>query len=256
MTQPVALVTTRETREYRLLELPPELDEAITHGLDTPLTIHGRLVDDAALATQDTTYAVKQMSQTNSLLLCGPAQRNERLELDMHHNATDVLELVPIPARVDRLPEFLADSEYSGEIAESSLRARKYTPREVRSVVQASEREFDAGLNEHHVVQLDGYLRRISLDFCYDQLRVLVNQLDVLACEPQHTPLEPTIRALEHGGARKEVARAILKWFGTLNDDHVALDTRRIARLLGIGLLRHVKVRVLLTGKATVQFYG
>ena len=241
MTQPVTLVTTREAREYRLLELPPELDEAITKGLDAPLTIHGRLVDDAALATQDATYAVRQMSQTNSLLLCGPAPREGNIELDMHHNATDILELVPMPARLDRLPELLADSEYAGEHADSLLRARKYTPREVRSVVQASAREFDAGLRENHVVLLDGYLRRVSPDFCYDQLRVVVNQLDVLACEPERVPSEPVLRALEHAGARKEVARTLLEWFGTMHDGHVALDTKRIAQFLGVALLRHTR---------------
>ncbi|WFD35094.1 Ctf8p and Ctf18p associating protein [Malassezia cuniculi] len=208
MAQPVALVTTREPRDYRLLELPPELDEAISSASDVSLAIHGRLTDDAALVTKDATYAVRQVSQTNSLLLCGPAERNGALELQIHKNATDILELVPMAARLDRIPELLQESEYAGERAESVLKTRKYTPREVRSVVQAST----------------------------------LNQLDILACEAASVPVAPVVDALVRSDSQRQVAEALLGWFGSVAPDgHVSLDTKRIARLLGIGLLRRTK---------------
>lgn len=246
MTQPVTLATTPEPREFRLLELPPELDTAISKGIEAPFAIHGRLVDDAALSTEDATYAVRQVTQTNTMLLCSPAVQDDKLVLQMHRSAPEILELAPMAARLDRMPELLAESEYAGESAEGLLTARRYTPREVRSVVQASTREFEAGLREHHVVFLDGYLRRISPEFCFDQLRVLVNQLDILACEPHAVPYSPVVHALEKAGARKEVAQALLEWFGQPFDDVVALDADRIARALGIGKLRHNKKKPLI----------
>lgn len=64
----VPLVTSPAQETYQLLELPPELEAHIEAG---PATLHflGRLSDEAVLVTQDATYAVRQVLQSNSRLL-------------------------------------------------------------------------------------------------------------------------------------------------------------------------------------------
>ena len=77
--QPVKLVSSAwdQVQSYKLLEIPPDLEAYFLPGSDTSsLTLNGRLTDDATLSTSDRTYALRQVSQSNSLLLCGIESEN------------------------------------------------------------------------------------------------------------------------------------------------------------------------------------
>ena len=250
-TDRAALVTgpASARRELRLLEVPPELEARFARADAPPLILNGRLVDDATLSTEERTYAVRVVSQSNSLLLCTPGDDEQgNCNLRLHTNASELMELVPTPARVERLGALLGGgAEYAGEHAEGDARVQRlYTPREVRSVVQASERELAEALRALHVVELDGHLRRVEPAFLYAQLRVLLNQLDILACDADKVPCAPVCAALEAAGpTRKEVAHAIVTdWFATTpapTEGHVALATQDIARFMGIQLLNETR---------------
>lgn len=153
----VALVTPARhvTYDYRLIEVPPDLEAYWERG-EGPLTFNGRVSDEAVLVTRNATYAVRQVSQTNSLLLCGLERTsNGDIVLRMHQNARDTLELVRTSARLDRLAELLEADAYTGPDDEHHA-ARHYTWSEVRSIVQASEEELQQGLRTYHIVELDG----------------------------------------------------------------------------------------------------
>ncbi|WFC97038.1 Ctf8p and Ctf18p associating protein [Malassezia brasiliensis] len=243
----VPLVTAAAPRAYCLLEVPPELEaHLVPHADAPPLVLNGRAGDDAALTTPHRTYAVRQVSQSNSLLVCG-VERGARaggVQLRLHANATDTLECVPTPARVDRLAALLDDSAYTG--GDDAGGARRYTPHELRSIVQASEAELQEALRTHHVLLLDGHMRRVAPALLHELLRVLVNQLDILACAPERVPYAPTLAALQMA-ARPEVAERVLcDWFcapprPTGVPTHVALATADIARFLGTSLLREAR---------------
>lgn len=91
-------------------------------------------------------------------------------------------------------------------------------------------------------------MRRIAPAFVYEQLRVLLNQLDILACEPDRVPYASALEALQMS-ARGEVAEKILcDWFcapplPTGVPNTVALAMPEVARFVGIHRLRQAKVR-------------
>lgn len=71
-----------------------------------------------------------------------------------------MLEMVPVMPRLQRIGTLLHESRFEGEEEEErQLKARLYTPTEVRSIVQTSTRELQTGLDSHHVVLLDGKCR-------------------------------------------------------------------------------------------------
>ncbi|WFD31974.1 Ctf8p and Ctf18p associating protein [Malassezia sp. CBS 17886] len=241
----VPLITgaVRDAPAYVLLELSPDVEACLSkHG--APLLLNGRLADEATLSTADATYAVRQVTQSNSLLLCGWAGANGGSvagdhasgaardappsavpHLHLRQNASDILELIRTTPRLDRLVALLHASEYAGESAHGACAPsprpapRLYTAPEVRSIVQASDGELRRGLRMHHTIELDGYLRRVSPAFLWIQLRVLLNQLDVLACEPDEVPYGPATAALVASGSHPAVAHAIVAdWFGAATD--------------------------------------
>ncbi|WFD20829.1 Ctf8p and Ctf18p associating protein [Malassezia caprae] len=233
--------------DYRLIEVPPELEAYWERG-EGPLTFNGRMNDEAVLVTRDATYAVRQVSQTNSLLLCG-LERNDdgELVLRMHQNARDTLELVRTSARLDRLAELLDADAYTGPDDEHRA-ARHYTWSEVRSIVQASEAELQHGLRMYHVVELDGVMRRVAPALVEHLLRTLLAHLDVLACAPDRLPYGPMCDALAARSCRAVAEAIVGDWFcaapsarGGAVPSLVPLARADTARFLGLQLLRAMK---------------
>lgn len=139
---------------------------------------------------------------------------------------------------------------------------RCYTPREVRSVVQASDAELRTGLDEHHVVLLDGalshflhrkgvtrqcghrlahgslrlnlspllhalagYLRQVSAVHLSQVLDALLTQIALSGQSPTRIRLDSTVHALHDDmDIMPEISRAALtRWFGKLVDGNERL---------------------------------
>ena len=264
--------------QYHLLEIPNELlhlfdptakrkDEpssstepaAKKRKIDpTRLTIKGRYDDQAVLVTDTQTLALRAVSQSNSLLLCNidaaPSSSSSEAgpskpALYLRSNITDTLELSPVVPRLDRLLGLLRASQYEGE-EEEERRAinakrpvRKYTLKQLKSIVQASPAELEAGLVHHHIIEMDGYMRHISPAWIVSALQVLISHLDLHALIPDNVPLQETVDALNTvHGLRPQVVTALLtQFFGTPNTNSqttVSLDTKSIVHFLGIQTLK------------------
>ncbi|WFD28173.1 Ctf8p and Ctf18p associating protein [Malassezia nana] len=239
----VALVTPARhvTYDYRLIEVPPDLEAYWERG-EGPLTFNGRVSDEAVLVTRSATYAVRQVSQTNSLLLCGLERAsNGDIVLRMHQNARDTLELVRTSARLDRLAELLEADEYTGPDDEHHA-ARHYTWSEVSSIVQASEEELQQGLRTYHIVELH------APPLVEHLLRTLLAHLDVLACAPERIPYDRMCDALAARSCRAVAEALVGDWFcatpmapGGAVPALVPLARADTARFLGLQLLRTLK---------------
>ncbi|PWN18577.1 hypothetical protein BCV69DRAFT_284885 [Microstroma glucosiphilum] len=252
------------------------------------LVINGRHGDEAVLCTADKTYALREITQSNSLLLCslvapqhssgsfteskgeGEGQGEKGPRLCLKSNVSQMLELVPVVPRLERIVELLQGSMYEGEVEEKRKKGqRRYTPQEVRSVVQASDAEVQRGYDEHHVVLLDGQMRLLSPAYLHSLLLSLLLIIDSNAYLPNDVPLQDAMNALrEDHQVREEVAEAILcRWFGqqkqTINGSgngsggevvvkegsttRVALDGTKLARFIGEQLLREASQPMLLS---------
>ncbi|WVF69001.1 hypothetical protein IAT40_003775 [Kwoniella sp. CBS 6097] len=150
-------ITDQAEETYQLLELPPEIlkqveslkgkgkDKDINGGGVFPLTIKGRPSDDAVLCTPTTTFQLRTVGISNSLLVCRtpkqsttvtPATANgesssssspsNRPTLELRDTCHQILECVPIAANLERIRTILRDSAWEGLGSEhSSLGKRK-----------------------------------------------------------------------------------------------------------------------------------
>ncbi|OCF39547.1 sister chromatid cohesion protein DCC1 [Kwoniella heveanensis CBS 569] len=152
---------------YQLLELPPEILKQVESlkgkekeaggGGVFPLTIKGRPSDDAVLCTPTTTFQLRTVGISNSLLVCRTSQSSSassssssssskakakakatpnsvtatstdgnRPTLELRDTCHQILECVPIAANLERIRTVLRDSAWEGIGSEhSSLRKRK-----------------------------------------------------------------------------------------------------------------------------------
>lgn len=262
--------------QYHLLEIPNELlhlFDPSSKSKDAPsvpaakkrkteptrLTIKGRYDDQAVLTTDTQTLALRAVSQSNSLLLCSidaapPCTASDEAgpskpALYLRSNVTDTLELTPVVPRLDRLLGLLKASQYEGEEEEQRRSAptarptRKYTLKQLKSIVQASPAELDSGLIYHHIIEIDGYMRHISPSWMVSILQILISHLDLHALIPDAVPLQETIDALETvHSIRPQISTALLtQFFGTTSSSDpatVKLDTKAIVLFLGIQSLK------------------
>ena len=207
----VPLVTSPAQETYQLLELPPELEAHIEAG---PATLHflGRLSDEAVLVTQDATYAVRQVLQSNSRLLCSvETALDGDVQLHLRENVRETLEVVRTSALLDRLATLLQDDMYMGPADE--VEQRHYTPAEVKSIVQASEAELLEGRRTYHILELDGFWRRVAPDVVLDLLRSLLAHLDIFACSPDRVPFARMCDALAPRACRAVAQAVVGDWF-------------------------------------------
>ena len=226
----------------------------------TRLTIKGRYDDQAVLVTDTQTLALRAVSQSNSLLLCNidvaPSSSSADGEagpskpaLYLRSNVTDTLELTPVVPRLERLLGLLKASQYEGEDEEQRRSAatarpvRKYTLKQLKSIVQASPAELEAGLVHHHIIEMDGYMRHVSPAWIVSALQVLISHLDLHALIPDNVPLQETVDALHsvHGLRPQVVTALISQFFGKPNSTDstsVALDTKVIVHFLGVQTLK------------------
>lgn len=269
--------------QYHLLEIPNELlhlfdPSAKPKHTDAPapatsepaakkrkteptrLTIKGRYDDQAVLVTDTQTLALRAVSQSNSLLLCnldahpsssglGTEAHPGKPALYLRSNVTDTLELTPVVPRLDRLLGLLKASQFQGEqqeqrnSASSARPVRKYTLKQLKSIVQASPAELEAGLLHHHIIQMDGYMRQISPAWIVSALQSLISHLDLHALMPDSVPLSATVDALHKvHGLRPQVVTALLtQFFGSLttcDSASVKLDSNAIVHFLGVQTLK------------------
>lgn len=204
------------------------------------------------------------MTQSNSLLLCavkaegeekggvGGGGSSSKCVAQVCSNVAEIWELSPVVARIGRIAHLLQDSMYHGKEEEEEEEYKKsqdwtnkklYTPQQISSIVQASPRELQQGLDQNRVLLLDGYYRMIAPSFLLEALQILMNRLDRCGHSYDSVPIEETLSSLqEDHDIRKEVIQAILlQWFGKKkqgdNDEIVELNGQDIVKFIGIQLL-------------------
>ena len=226
-----------------LLDVPAELVDRFESGSGGTLTIRGREDDTAVLVTSDSTYAVRSVSQSNSLLLC---HATNAATLSIAANVAEYMELVPTVPRLERIHSLLRDSRYTGD--DTKLHGPDVVSYErLAREVQASDAQLATGLVQAHVVHLDGAMRQLDPEFTQTLLRALLAHIDLNAYLPSSVPVDETVAALEREHAlNPTVTRAVLtSFFGSSADaetDSAALDLPAVARFFGIQCLKRARV--------------
>lgn len=114
--QPIQLAfsqtSVKESGNFRLLELPPDLLKSIESNNNSPLTwaIKGNPTEDAVLCTEDKTYSIRSVSLSNSVLVVTPGE--EQGQIVIRDTSHELLQVTPILPKVHRLAGLLRGREY------------------------------------------------------------------------------------------------------------------------------------------------
>ncbi|OXC69997.1 sister chromatid cohesion protein DCC1 [Cryptococcus neoformans Ze90-1] len=257
-----------EEETYQLLELPPGLLKQVEalkdkeDGQVFPLTIKGRPSDDATLCTADSTFLLRTVGISNSLLVCLPPSpddpsytftigEEDRPTLQIRDICHQVLECVPVAPNLERIRTVLKASAWEGMGSGLGKRKRedgdgrkvkRWTKEQLRSVVQASEAELEQGLKERNVIEVDGRMLLLPSIHLKDFLNILLSLLAINSSKSATTaPSQTIIAALEEYDVPPSISVPALNLFGTVEDGQWAADVKRMVREVGLGILCAVK---------------
>ncbi|OWZ27930.1 sister chromatid cohesion protein DCC1 [Cryptococcus neoformans c45] len=257
-----------EEETYQLLELPPGLLKQVEalkdkeDGQVFPLTIKGRPSDDATLCTADSTFLLRTVGISNSLLVCLPPSpddpsytftidEEDRPTLQIRDICHQVLECVPVAPNLERIRTVLKASAWEGMGSGLGKRKRedgdgrkvkRWTKEQLRSVVQASEAELEQGLKERNVIEVDGRMLLLPSVHLKDFLNILLSLLAINSSKSATTaPSQSIIAALEEYDVPPSISVPALNLFGTVEDGQWTADVKRMVREVGLGILCAVK---------------
>ncbi|WVQ73401.1 hypothetical protein IAR50_002973 [Cryptococcus sp. DSM 104548] len=252
---------------YQLLELPPEIlkqVEALEEGAQPfPLTIKGRPSDDATICTPNATFQLRTIGISNSLLVCRSAPEDPDVFLQrdvggepketLHISDTchQVFECVPIAPNLERIRAVLRPSAWEGMDSNLGKRKRdersgkpvkRWTKEQLKSVVQASDKELEEGLKERNVVEVDGKLLLLPAANLKELLLLLLSLLHIHSKESDITaPTETLINILEKEyDILPSLSSPFLGLFGHVEGDMWIGDLKKIVKEVGMGLLTRI----------------
>jgi sister chromatid cohesion protein DCC1 len=154
------------------------------------LTIKGRPGDDAVLCTSNSTFLLRTVTVSNSLLVCRDPETTSspsdsdagpsRPTLEIRDICHAILEPLPHAPNLERIRTILRPSAWKGLGEDAALEkgrgkkrrraeggeddeVRRYTRAQLESVIQASDAELEKGLRERNVVEVEG---RSTLTSC------------------------------------------------------------------------------------------
>ncbi|WRT67975.1 uncharacterized protein IL334_004949 [Kwoniella shivajii] len=252
---------------YQLLELPPEILKAVEAKLKGkeredeiafPLTIKGKPSDDAVLCTPDSTFLLRTVGISNSLLICRTPSADAQTTtppsatLQVRDTCHEILECVPVAPNLERIRTILKDSAWQGlnsstlgKRKRDSKKIKKWTRDQLNSVIQGSEEELAIGLKERNVIEIDGKMLLLPPVELKELLSITLSLLvihNVHPSTPHIAPSAPIISSLdEDHEVPSPISNEILKLFGEVveEDDEMRwkADIKRIVREVGNGLL-------------------
>ncbi|KIR32228.1 sister chromatid cohesion protein DCC1 [Cryptococcus deuterogattii MMRL2647] len=253
---------------YQLLELPPDLLKQVEalkdkeDGQVFPLTVKGRPSDDATLCTADSTFLLRTVGISNSLLVCLPPSpdrlsysftKNEkhRPTLQIRDICHQVLECVPVAPNLERIRTVLRASAWEGmggglgkrkREDDDGRKVKRWTKEQLRSVVQASDAELEQGLKERNVIEVDGRMLLLPSVHLKDFLNILLSLLAINSSRlPTTAPSQAIITALEEYDVPPSISVPVLDLFGTVEDGRWTANVKRMVKEVGLGILCAVK---------------
>ncbi|RSH90931.1 hypothetical protein EHS25_010107 [Saitozyma podzolica] len=255
---------------YQLLELPPEILKRMEGGKGEvfPLTIKGRPGDEAVLCTPDSTFLLRTVTISNSILVCrNPSSQHSSdpsstattfstdtsigtpqggpPTLEIRDVCHSILEPLPCAPNLERIRKLLRPSSWRG-LGEDDAGS-------LGSVIQASDGELEKGLRERNVVEVDDRMLLLSPTKLAPLLTLILTLLTMhssSATSPSPKSPSPSAsasssaitRALEEDhDLPMPLGLAVLELFGTVEEGVWEADVRGMVREVGKGLLEGLK---------------
>ena len=122
----------------------------------------------------------------------------------------------------------------------------------MKSEIQASDAQLEAGMKDRHILVLNGELRPITSEHLNSVLELILNTLAASSLSHNAAPVCDIIEVLQSDHEiPSEVTLQVLSWFGAINapesgEKSWSMDASKVVRQLGIGILSSYRVRYLL----------
>ncbi|KZV69547.1 hypothetical protein PENSPDRAFT_652296 [Peniophora sp. CONT] len=260
----VAYPTTASEPRFRLLELPPDLCKLVESSPeDFSLTIKGSDGEDAVLCTSEKTYTIRSVVLSNAVLVLTPPPAPDSLagmDLDdlspraeIQESLHEILELTPTVPKLHRLRRMLRGMEWDegqeegdaeSDDGDNQSRRKRVSYDQVKSELQASDREIERAIRDYHILIVSGALRPIAPTYLHTILELLLTYLVALSQPHDAASVAELTSALEsEHDVRREVALQVMQWFGEVNgaqgEQLWSMDVPGVVRQVGLGLLRN-----------------
>ncbi|KAL5528520.1 DCC1 [Sanghuangporus sanghuang] len=227
--------------QYKLMELPKELVHLIEKETQDQFTIRGRDDDDAVLCTADKTYNIRAVMVSNSFCVLTPPNGDEPGDAVIRATIDHILELSPSIAKLHRLRGMLRGCEYDEDSDGRGDRERRML-KVVKSELQASDAELEAGLRDMRVLVLNGELRPMTPGYLNHVLELILNTLVSLSRSTDGAPVLDIIETIQSDHEiSPDVSRQVMSWFGridsSLSTETWTMDVDAVVRQIGIGIL-------------------
>jgi sister chromatid cohesion protein DCC1 len=207
------------------------------------VTIKGLPDDDAVLCTDSSTFSLRQVNTSNSLVL---STMDDVLDWEVYDDLSSTIELLPCTARVGRLATLLSSTLYTGPENEgTSSDATFYTFDQLLSIVQASRTELETALVEMNAFVLDDYHRCIDPAYLHHMLDGLSTNATILGYDIRCLSLQEAHACLDQDFASvpDPVRLAFLHAFTKdITASSLCLDDYKVCRFLGSIVLETEKV--------------
>ncbi|KAI8820432.1 sister chromatid cohesion protein Dcc1 [Fimicolochytrium jonesii] len=263
--------------QFTFLELPKEIadryfkedaeeDGGCVLGERTGLVIRGLESDEAVLCTPTTTYALRSVQTSNTMLLLRESVRDvdemdtggeARRLYEIHEAMTTYQEMVPCQPRLDRLRQLLEEAMYRGPGEEAGIRARRkqdgqemklYTTDDFRDMIQASDAEIQKGLEDVGAVLMDGRWRLLDSSYKTSTLKYLLISAIAEDMSIDSLPELTCVALMKEEGVPECVVRQLLRYFANEVEERdgevfYKLSEDKIGRYLGEQLLATAELR-------------
>lgn len=198
--------------------------------------------EPVVLCDDTTTFEVKTIDISNTMLLVEPSPGNSAMELTgsprtVAGQVRSYLELVPIAPHTAKLKNMLAQCYFDGAAAEVADDGEEAVPlglstEELVDQVQASRTEILTALHSMHAIELDGRWRLLAPRYALETFRLIINTAiaqDWPLASLKSSQLREYLED-EHG-IPVFVIETLLRQYGQAVDaDCVALDEEAVLR--------------------------
>ncbi|KAI5123696.1 hypothetical protein M0805_001723 [Coniferiporia weirii] len=243
--------------QYKLVELSPELVSLVSESAHNRLTIRGREDDDAVLCTADKTYTIRAITISNSFCILTPPIDGESGDAVLRDSVKQILELSPSLAKLHRLKGLLKGCEFNEDLDEVRTvfllknfhiqrpiqKHEKQLYSGIKSELQASDAELEAGLRDRRILILNEELRPTTLSYLNNVLELILNALVSSSFSPEAAPATDIAESLQYDHEiPRDVSLQVMAWFGDLSPSIPdgktwKMDMDRVVAQMGIGIL-------------------
>ncbi|KAF9792717.1 sister chromatid cohesion protein Dcc1 [Thelephora terrestris] len=242
----------KESGNFRLLELPPNLLKSIESNSPSTWAIKGNPTEDAVLCAGDRTYSIRSVSLSNSVLVVGPGETQGQITI--RGTNREILQVTPILPKVHKLVGLLRGREYDegredldddfldGEQdTQNQQQAKKgyLTYAQALTEIQASEAELTNALKDRRILLINGTLRPIAPSYLSTILELLLNSLVSLQQSHESASVRVLADALQDDHEIKpQVTKQVMAWFGDVDEYYWRMDVPSVLTQVGMGILR------------------